>query len=124
MLGNLTDIPMTVVSTSTPRAPGFERECDLHACLEDAHCVGCSWDPKATERLYEHRLQWSEFSLIVRGDTPSSARLYDALAYGVSPPPAYQEPMYNTKLFIYILHVILCIQTPSVHSCALRCTRM
>lgn len=87
VLGNLTDSPMTLVSTSTPRAPGFERECDLHACLEGARCVGCSWDPKATERLYEHRLQWSEFSLIVRGDTPSSARLYDALAYGVSPPP-------------------------------------
>lgn len=84
MLGNLTDIPMTFVSTSTkPRTPGFEAECDLHACLESARCVGCSWDPKSTERLYEHRLQWSEFSLIIRGDTPSSARLYDALAYGV-----------------------------------------
>ncbi len=84
MLGNLTDIPMTFVSTSTkPRTPGFETECDLHACLEGPRCVGCSWDPKSMKRLYEHRLQWSEFSLIVRGDTPSSARLYDALAYGV-----------------------------------------
>lgn len=86
LLGNLTDLPMTFVSTSKPRAPGFETECDLHTCLESACCVGCSWDPKSMERLYVHQLQWSEFLLIVRGDTPSSARLYDALAYGVRPP--------------------------------------
>ncbi|KAK9834813.1 hypothetical protein WJX81_000717 [Elliptochloris bilobata] len=85
MLGELRDLPMTYVSTSAPRALGFEAECDLRACLEAARCVGCSWNASAPGRLYEHRLQRSEFSLVIRGDTPSSARLYDALAYGVIP---------------------------------------
>ena len=100
VLGNMTDLPMTFVSTSTPRAPGFETECDLHACLEEARCVSCSWDPKSTAKLYEHRLQWSEFSLIVRGDTPSSARLYDALAYGAR------------ALLVHVLHFCPVVTKP------------
>lgn len=36
-------------------------------------------------KLYEHRLERSEFALMIHGDSPTSRRLYDAFAYGTVP---------------------------------------
>jgi len=47
--------------------------------------VNCSVLHASRLRLYAHRLARSDFALMVRGDSPSSRRLYDALAYGAVP---------------------------------------
>lgn len=83
MLDEWADLPMTYVSTSLPPQPGFEALCDARACAEGPRCVACSWNASAPGRLYEQRLARSEFSLIIRGDSPTTSRLYDALVNGV-----------------------------------------
>ena len=75
-----------VSSTSMPPQPGFEPMCDARACAEAPRCVACTWNASAPGRLYEQRLARSEFSLIIRGDSPSTSRLYDALVNGVRAP--------------------------------------
>lgn len=103
MLDEWADLPMTYVSTSMPPQPGFEAMCDLRACTEAPRCVACSWNASAPGRLYEQRLARSEFSLIIRGDSPSTSRLYDALVNGVRPglspaaAPASRESTYRSQ---------------------------
>ena len=47
--------------------------------------MNCSVLHASRLALYARRLARSDFALMVRGDSPSSRRLYDALAFGAVP---------------------------------------
>ena len=44
-----------------------------------------TWEAQHEYKIYERRLACSEFALMIHGDSPSSGRLYDTLAYGTIP---------------------------------------
>ena len=44
-----------------------------------------AWDAQKEYGIYERRLARSEFALMIHGDSPSSGRLYDTMAYGAIP---------------------------------------
>ncbi|KAK9834898.1 hypothetical protein WJX81_007246 [Elliptochloris bilobata] len=84
----MAELNMTFISTvrdGDKYNAHFPEECDVDACLDAPRCANCSLLNAANYNLYEHRLERSQFSLMIKGDSPSSQRLYDSLAYGTIP---------------------------------------
>ncbi|KAK9834835.1 hypothetical protein WJX81_002504 [Elliptochloris bilobata] len=80
----LKGLNMTYVYTSYRRTNTPQSECDTAACYDAPRCVDC-YINFGNKALYQHRLERSEFSLMLPGDPPTSSRLHDTLAAGAIP---------------------------------------